>query len=454
MVRFGGLLAGVTAVTLMAGQLFAAQAQAQAIPETDGTPARCEVSSGREPARATPEQVGLDAARLTDALTFAAGRNRLNIQVFRHNCLVGEGPGNARTGNTPWNVWSVTKSVVSLLTGIAAGAGRIDIEAPIGRYLPPELGDAQHRAITVENLLTETSGMRTGVVTEGLTGAVPLDPNSAVQALGVPLDHEPGTVFTYSQRTVDLLSYVLELAVGEPLQDFAQRELFGPLGIERGDRYWARDRSGHTYGYAHLLIPPNDLAKLGLLVAGNGNWNGRQLVPAAYLSRATAPSTTNPCYGYLFWTGPGCAENASFLPPDTYAMSGVGLQNVFVVPSLDLVVVWTGVFGNMSAYGPAGVIAHTDELPHEFFRRLMAAFYEPPVPDPGPYVEPPLRTDPNSYIDTDILLAVFGIGGSAYPGCDVFACLGEPLAAPFSDAPPGCVLLVCLGNDPRTPGIH
>ncbi|WP_280437337.1 serine hydrolase domain-containing protein [Nocardia carnea] len=448
MARFGGLLAGVAAVTLVVGQVFAA--------EVSAAPAQveCAVSSGREPQRAQPEQVGLDAQRLTDALAFAGRRNRLNVQVFRHNCLAGEGPSNEQTGHIPWNVWSVTKSVVSLLTGIAADRGLVDIAAPIGRYLPPGLGDARRRAITVENLLTETSGMRTGVVTEGITGAVPIDPNSAVQALGVPLDHDPGTVFTYSQRTVDLLSYVVERAVGEPLQEFAQRELFTPLGIERGDWYWARDRSGHTYGYAHLLIPPDDLAKLGLLVANNGDWGGRQVVSAQYLTRATTPSPANPCYGYLFWLGSTCAENPSFLPPDTYAMSGMGLQNVFVVPSLDLVVMWTGVFGNVSKYGPAGILQNFEELPHEFFRQLMAAFQEPPVADPGPYVEPPVQADPGAYIDTDILLAVFGIGNSAYPGCDVFACLSEPLAAPFTDAPPGCVLLACLGSDPRTPGIH
>ncbi|MGW0178741.1 serine hydrolase domain-containing protein [Nocardia sp. NPDC003345] len=450
MARSGGLLAGVTAVLLVAGQIFATQAHADPEPPE----AVCGVSSAREPQRARPEQAGFDPDRLAGALAFAGGRNRLNVQIFRHNCLVGEGPGNARTGHLPWNVWSVTKSVVSLLSGMAAGRGLLDIDAPIDRYLPPGLGDQERRAITVRNLLTETSGMRTGVVTEGITGAIPIDPNSAVQALGVPLDHEPGTVFTYSQRTVDLLSYVLELALGEPLQEFAQRELFTPLGIARGDWYWARDRTGHTYGYAHLLIPPDDLAKLGLLVANGGNWNGRQLVPADYLARATAPSPTNPCYGYLFWTGAGCAENASFLPPDTYAMAGAGMQNVFVMPSLDLVVVWTGAFGNISRYGPAGILQNTDELPHEFFRLLMAAFREPPVTDPGPYIEPPVQADPDSYIDTDILLAVFGIGGSAYPGCDVLACLGQPLAAPFTDAPPGCALLICLGDDPRTPGIR
>lgn len=451
MVRFGGLLVGAAAVSLVVGHVFAANAHAD--PATTAA-VECSVTSGRELQRATPEQVGLDSGRLAMALGFASGRSRLNVQVFRHNCLVGEGPTNNQTGNTAWNVWSVTKSVVSLLTGIAWHQGKIDIQAPIDQYLPGGLGDARRRAITVENLLTETSGMRAGVVTEGLTGIVPLDPNSAVQALGVPLDHEPGTVFSYSQRNVDLLAYVLELALGEPLQQFAQRELFEPLGIPRSDWYWARDRSGHTYGYAHLLIPPNDLAKLGLLVANEGRWGDRQIVPSAYIRRASTPSRANPCYGYLFWVGPTCAENASFVPPDTFAMAGMGMQNVFVIPSLDLMVVWTGLYGNVSKLGPAGIIQNTGELPHEFFRRLFAAFQEPPLPDPGPYIEPPISIDPRGFVDLDILIAVFGIGASAYPGCNVFACLTQPLAPPFSDAPPGCAVLACLGSDPRTPGIR
>ncbi|WP_227998059.1 serine hydrolase domain-containing protein [Nocardia australiensis] len=447
--RFCGFLAGIAAVSLVAGSVFAGSAQA-----TEPGQVECEVSSGREPQRATPEQVGLDSQHLADALEFASGRNRRNVQVFRHNCLIGEGPTNDQTGNVAWNIWSATKSVVSILAGMAWDRGQLDIDAPIDRYLPPGLGDEAHRSITVGDLLTETSGMKVGVLTEGVTGVIPIDPNSAVQALGVPLDNPPGTVFSYSQRNVDLLSYVIELAIGEPLQDFAQRELFAPLGIDRGDYYWARDRAGHTYGYAHLMIPPNDFAKLGLLVSNEGHWNKQQIVSSAYLQKARQPSPANKCYGYLFWLGPGCAETAAFLPPDVYSMSGMGLQNVFVIPSLDLTVVWTGAFGNVSSHGPSGVVQNTSELPHEFFRRLFAAFDDTPVPDPGPYIEPPLTLDPSRFVDTNILLAVFGIGPAAYPGCNVFSCLNYPLAPPFADTAPGCVILACLGPDPRTPGIH
>ncbi|WP_330251100.1 beta-lactamase family protein [Nocardia sp. NBC_00565] len=447
--RIYGVLAAVAAVSLVTGSVFAGNARAEAVDQVT-----CGVSSGREPERAAPEQVGLDSGLLAQALAFASERNRLNVQVFRDNCLVGEGPTDEQTGNVAWNIWSATKSVVSVLAGMAWDQGKLDLEAPIAQYLPPGLGDEQHRSITVENLLTETSGMKVGVLTEGVTGVIPLDPNSAVQALGVPLDNPPGAVFSYSQRNVDLLAYVIELAIGEPLQQFAQRELFDPLGIERGDYYWARDRAGHTYGYAHLMIPPNDFAKLGLLVSNNGRWGAQQIVSATYLHKARQPSPANHCYGYLFWLGPGCAETPDFLSEDVYSMAGLGMQNVFIVPSLNLTVVWTGVFGNVSSQGVSGIVQNTAELPWEFFRRLFAAFEDHPVPDPGPYVEPPLRLDPSRFVDTNILLAVFGIGLSAYPGCNVFSCLNYPLAPPFADTAPGCAILVCLGPDPRTPGIR
>ncbi|MEC3913882.1 serine hydrolase domain-containing protein [Nocardia sp. CDC160] len=444
-----GLAAGFAAV-LVAGSVIIGGGVAAAAPPS----ARCAAPDGREFERAAPEDTGVDSAGLAAALDFAASRNRLNVQVFRHNCLIGEGPLNAETGGVPWNVWSVTKSIVSLVAGIAWDQGKLDIDAPLDRYLPPGIGAPDHRAISVENLLQESSGLRVGAVTEGITGIVPIDPFSAVQALGVPFDEPPGTTFQYSQRNVDLLSYVIELAVGEPLQQFAQRELFDPLGIQRTDYYWARDRTGHTYGYAHLFIPPDDLARLGMLVAEHGNWNGRTIVSPAYLTRATTPSATNHCYGYLFWTGPGCAENPEFLPADMYSMSGLGLQHVYIVPSLDLMVVWTGVFGVHSSQGPSGILQYGDEPPHEFFRRLLAALDDNVIPDPGPYVEAPLSVDYRGYFDPDITLAVFGVGADAYPGCDLLSCLNLPLRAPFSDAPPGCVLVACVGPDPRTPGIH
>ena len=426
-------------------------AAAEPVPEKE-----CTVSSGRVQETALPEEVGLDSVALARAVDFAAQRNRATVQIFRHNCLVATAPDNEQRADTAWNLFSVAKSVVSMATGVAYDEGKLGLDDAIGRYLPVGVGDEAHRGLTIRQLLTETSGLRSATVSEGVTGLTQLDPDVVRQALATPFAYRPGTVYEYNQRAVDLLSYVVERAVGQPFQSYVQEKLFDPLGILKTDFYWARDRSGNTYGYSYLYMPPNDLSKLGLLLSMKGSWNGTRLLSENYLRQALTPSEKNPCYGFLLWLNPPSCDDPvpSGAPEDTFAMSGFGLQNAFVVPSLDMVITWTGVLGNYSNYGVLGVIQNSSELTHNFFRDLLAAVRDVEVADPGPYVELPIRSlDPGQYTDLDITLGILGIGPSAYPGCTVLDCNGQFLVPPLSDLPPGCVLIGCFGTAPGTPRI-
>ncbi|QIS15673.1 serine hydrolase [Nocardia arthritidis] len=406
----------------------------------------CAVSAGRAPETATPEEVGLDPDALREAVRFAADPTRMTLQIFRNNCLIAVGPNNAKAAGVPWNLWSSTKSVVSLLAGIAIDDGRLRLDAPIGTYLPPGLGDAGHRAITVRNLLQESSGMQVAVASEGITGLAQLDPNVVAQALGMPIDEPQGAEWRYSQRGVDLLAYVIQQAVGEDLQVYAQRKLFDPLGIKRSDYFWGRDRSGNTYGYAHLVLPPDDFAKLGLLLANRGTWGDRQVISRDYLALAGKPSPVHGCYGFLLVVnGPECGNMFPGLPPDALQMSGMMRQDNFAVPSLGLLVSWTGVTFPGSAVS----------FPHDVLRAVAGAFRTPRLPDPGPYVQQPdtQLSDP-MISNPDATLAALGVGPMAYPGCNPLSCLGKPMSAPFANWPPGCFILGCVGPDPATPGIH
>ncbi|MEV0296014.1 serine hydrolase [Nocardia sp. NPDC050710] len=408
--------------------------------------AQCAVTDARTPQRATPEQVGLDSTALAAAMAIAADPTRRNVQVLRNNCLIAGGPRNAETGGVAWNLWSVTKSVVAMVAGVAIDEGKLRLDDPIGVYLPAGLGDEAHRAITVRSLLTESSGMQVAVASEGITGLVQLDPNVVAQALAMPIEHPQGTVWQYSQRAVDLLAYVVQQAAGEDLQAYAQRKLFAPLGIRSTDYHWARDRSGNTYGYAHLIMPPDDFVKLGLLVLNRGAWQGQQVISADYLAAATTSSPANPCYGFLFVVnGPGCEILFPGLPADAVQMSGMMRQDNFIVPSLGLLVSWTGITV------PGGSVS----FPHEVLSAIGAAFREPRLPDPGPYLPRPdvSVTDP-MISNPDVTLGAFGIGPDAYPGCGPVTCLGKPLGPPIAGWPPGCVIIGCLGTDPATPGIR
>lgn len=409
-------------------------------------PQQCAVSSGRTPETAAPEAVGLDSQRLQQAMGFVADPSRFTVSVYRNNCLVASGPNNQRAGGMPWNLWSSTKSVVSMVAGLAVDAGRLRIDDPIDRYLPAGLGDSAHRAITVRSLLTETSGMEVAVASEGVTGLVQLDPNVVAQALAMPIVHPQGTQWQYSQRAVDLLAYVVQQAVAEDFQAFAQRKLFEPLGIERTDYHWARDRSNNTYGYAHLVLPPDDFVKLGLLVANHGNWHGTQVISADYLTQATTPIAANDCYGFLFVVnGPDCGSIFPGMPADAVQMSGMMRQDNTIVPSLGLLISWTGVTV------PGGSVS----FPHEAMRALTAAFRDPVLPDPGPYVAgPDISLSDPMISNPDATLAALGLGPMAYPGCGLLTCLDKPLAPPVSDWPPGCYIVGCFGTDPATPGIR
>ncbi|NKQ56937.1 serine hydrolase [Amycolatopsis sp. K13G38] len=397
-------------------------------------------AAGQSPQRADPSAVGLDPGKLAEAVAFASSRMRSNVQVYRYNCLVGEGPLNTATGTVPWNIWSATKSVVSMLAGIAVSDGRLDLDAPIGRYLPAGQGDAAHRAITVRNLLTETSGLRQSIVTEAAPSVAGADPDVVAQSLALPLDHQPGTYFEYGQRTPDLLAHIVQLAVGQDLQTFAQQRLFGPIGIRPGSYFWLRDRSGNTYGHAHLYLPPDAFARLGMLMLGNGRWNSIQLIDPGYVRQAAQPTTTNPCYGYMFWTnnapcvGPSVPSRQTFpaaplqgLPADSYAMVGFLQQNNFLIPSLGLQVTWTGVLGDVSP-DPQTLISASpnSELYHDFLRLLAQAVTSPRVPDPGPYQQT-FNTDVrlDQFADPSILLGTLGIGATAPPDCNILFCHGN-----------------------------
>ena len=293
------LLAGAVAVVL-AALLALAAAPAPAATKLK----HCALPKPGQPVHtATPQQVGLDPADVQAAMDYAITHDRLSVRIQRFNCLVATSPQEAITEQIPWNVFSSTKSVVSLAAGVAWDEGKLDLHAPIGRYIPKGIGDAAHRSITVRDLLTETAGLKQSIISE--TGTTGTDPNVAKEAMALPVIHKPGSFFDYTQRVPDLLAYVVSRAVGMDFQKFVQQQIFGPIGIEPADYFWLRDRSGNTYGYAHLFIKSAAFSHIGLLLGHHGRWRGQQVISRGYIHRLSSPTRTNPCYGFLFWVNAG-----------------------------------------------------------------------------------------------------------------------------------------------------
>jgi CubicO group peptidase (beta-lactamase class C family) len=154
-----------------------------------------------------------------------------------------------------------------------------------------------------------------------------------------PLASTPGVSFNYNSATVHLLSVILQKATGKSTSDYAQQELFTPLGISNAN--WELLGDGYINGGAGLTISARDLAKLGLLLQQQGRWQQQQLVPASWLQLAASPhitiqnqlSTLNLThYGYLWWLGQADGRQAQLA-------WGFGGQFILTVPEKNLTLV-------------------------------------------------------------------------------------------------------------------
>lgn len=345
------------------------------------TAQHCEQPADSTPfTKTAPERTDLDSAAVRAAIGDPTMFTAASIRIYRHDCLVGESAADPRNEAVPQELWSATKSVLSMVVGTAVTHGDMSLDDTVGQYLLQ--ADAAHGAITLRQLMTQTSGL-----TFAWANAIAaLSGDSVDYTLSLPFAHPPGTYFEYAQTTLEVVGAMVEAAVGRDLQDYAQSELFAPIGIARSRWHWERDGAGHTLGFAGLSMTPMDLGRLGSLLLNQGQWRGQRIISDDYVAQMGQPASTNGAYGLLTWTNRGADYfTASSLvrqhvdhhwvvsaPPDLFALSGLFDQIVMIVPSLDMVVVRTG--------GPelaAGWI-------HAFMARLLAGVQDVDLPDPGP----------------------------------------------------------------------
>lgn len=298
----------------------------------------------------SPGQEGFDPARLQSAIDYGSSNLGLSVRVYRNGCRVGVDHAYAANRDAQFESWSMAKSMTSLVFGRAMRLGLISPDDPLGSLVPE--ADGPHGAITMRDLLTQSSGLRWN----GARDYDILMPDRVRDGLTVDIAHPRGTFFEYSQSGPALVAEAVQRAVGEDFQSFAQRELFGPLGIEPGTWHWARDSAGHTQGFFGLNMSTDDFARFGELMRRGGMWQGRRLLLRRYVREAIAPSQTNGCYGWLIWVnaarpciGPTVSSRPvhdrryfPHLPTDTYHFEGLLGQIVTIMPSLGIEVARNG----------------------------------------------------------------------------------------------------------------
>jgi CubicO group peptidase (beta-lactamase class C family) len=235
------------------------------------------------------------------------------------------------------NIKSASKSIISALVGIAIEQGKIrSLDQPISELLPAETRglDSVKRSITVRDLVSMRSGLRSTSFDN--YGAWVTSSNWVRNALSRPMVDVPGGRMLYSTGSSHILSAILTRATGVSTLRYAQENLAKPLGIDL--RAWQRDPQGIYYGGNDMFLTPRDMLRVGTLYLNRGSFNGKQVVPAAWVDSSFVRRTTSPFngngYGYGWWTRQAHGHSIH------YAW-GYGGQFIFVVPDLELVVVMT-----------------------------------------------------------------------------------------------------------------
>jgi CubicO group peptidase (beta-lactamase class C family) len=302
--------------------------------------------------RLTFGQAGIDSARvarLIERIQEGTFPGIDGLVIVRHGGLVAEAYFNGYGPDRPHDTRSATKSVTSILVGIAVEHGRLSLDTTIVSFFPeyrPAQGwDPAHAAIRLRDLLT----MRTGLACDDFEEDSPgneermyPEPDWTRFFFRIPPGASPpGARFSYCTAGVAVLGEVLARAVGQSVSSFAEAVLWRPLGIH--DARWRPTPTGGTMTGGNLELTPRDMAKLGQLYLRRGEYGGRRVLPRAWVERSCHAEVNEPDsgyhYGLLWWV-----ENpltASTAIPSCHA-SGNGGQKIFVFPSADLVVVFTG----------------------------------------------------------------------------------------------------------------
>ncbi len=309
---------------------------------------KAEKKAEKNMATAKPEDKGMVSLRLETAAKKLEVTSAMSFLVVRDGSLVFEKyyKHNGNNNQSRNNVYSVTKSFISALVGIAVREGYIgSVDDTVEKYLPDyfkQLSDPRWKDITLKHLLTMTPGFCEDL--DRMTGSK----DWIAYTFSLPLKYAPGKEFQYANSASHLLSVILTKVTGMSTKDFADKYLFKPLGIISPE--WSKDPEGNYTGYANMYLRPQDMAKFGWLYYSMGKWEGMQVVPGEWVAESTKvqfdfnkglDTKVENGYGYKWWISNKTGYHA-------FSALGYGGQSITVIPDLGIEVVITCEPGSLS----------------------------------------------------------------------------------------------------------
>lgn len=361
--------------------LFAGTSWAQATPAGNSSTGAMPPAAQDGWITSTPESNGIAADRLRameKAIRSGEFKKITSILIARHRKLVYEQYFDEGGAAALRDTRSASKTITSMLIGMALAQKKLSgVDARIlpvfADKRPLEHPDPRKEKITIEDFLTMSSLLecddnnqfsrgneeRMYLIEDWVKFTLDLPIKGFAPWAPKPQDSPYGRSFSYCTAGVSTLSDVLRRSTGMPAEEFAARNLFGPLGIEK--MQWAFSPLGMAQTDGGLRLRSRDLLKLGQLYLNGGAWDGRQLVPESWVKVSTQPHVQvdeQTEYGYLWWLREFKSAGQS-LP--AFYMSGNGGNKVAVIPQRDLVVVITS-----SNYNARGMHEQTDRLLTDF----------------------------------------------------------------------------------------
>jgi CubicO group peptidase (beta-lactamase class C family) len=290
---------------------------------------------------AAPDSEHMAGPVLDEILAGAESIEKLrSIVVIRNGMLLAERYYHDASPDDLLAVHSVTKSVSSLLIGLALQRGKIEsLSQTVAALLPEETARSPGSPVgrvTLQQILTGTTGLEYDSVRQ--FDELYRSPDPVHFAFALPNDGRTQPNWRYNDAAVGLIAPILRRATGVPMEEFARQSLFMPLGIDTA--IWLPDRQGNARSYAGLQLRTRDLAKIAWTMSNAGRWHAMQVIPAKWVEESLRPrvpvtSTVAPIedlrYGYLWFTGRMKGR------PVAWGW-GYGAQFALLVPSLRLAI--------------------------------------------------------------------------------------------------------------------
>lgn len=301
----------------------------------------------------TPEQYGISSKEITAMLEGyrAAGLSMHSVIVMRHGQIVAEGYAEPFDENTLHRMYSVSKSFVSIAVGALEAEGRISINDTIDKYFPDYVNESTDPRIAktkLVDLLRMASPFRKGSTYNGKT-----DMNWTATFFTAPVGKEPGTEYLYDTSATHILGVIVERVTGMTFLEYLKQKALLEIGFSE-NAWCVKAPEGYAWGGSGVMCTPRDLAAFANLVMNKGVHNGKQLLPAEYIEKATSKQIETAAaegdsdyygkgYGYQIW-----------INPYGFAFMGMGNQHAYCVPEKDLVFVCTA--DNQGNSAAAGII--------------------------------------------------------------------------------------------------